>query len=158
MLHAWFAAVRVVHGASAVREPPPSLHTAYSVGARLDCVVHNATPTGHHELMELKVFSPIPTGQAPVPAAGASFAFANTEPRLLTNILGHAPDHLGAQYRDALRRGHTITPLIMEVFGGMAGHARLLLHRLALRRETCFSPDSLSATTTSASSFVAYHS
>eukprot|EP00965_Chrysotila_dentata_P262652 6214634-Pleurochrysis_carterae.AAC.5 len=72
-------------------------------------------------LMELKVVSPISTGQAPFPAAGASFAFAiNTEPRLLTDILGHAPDHLGAQYRDALRRGHTYRHAAHH--GGLLGH------------------------------------
>eukprot|EP00965_Chrysotila_dentata_P160776 5309198-Pleurochrysis_carterae.AAC.1 len=84
--------------------------------------------------MELKVVSPIPTGQAPVPAAGALFAFAKTEPRLLSDILGHPPDYVvGAQYRDALRQDHTVTPLIVEVSGDVAGHARLLLlRRLAL--------------------------
>eukprot|EP00965_Chrysotila_dentata_P187205 6171986-Pleurochrysis_carterae.AAC.1 len=106
---------------------PPSLHTAYSFGARPDCVMHNATPTGHHKLMKHRVVSPIPTGQAPVPAAGAFFAFANTEPRLLSDILGHPPDYVGAQYRDALRWGHTVTPLIVEVFGGFASHAQLRL-------------------------------
>eukprot|EP00965_Chrysotila_dentata_P205463 6182971-Pleurochrysis_carterae.AAC.1 len=83
--------------------------------------------------MELKVVFPIPsTGQAPVPAAGALFAFANTEPQLLSDILGHPPDYVGAQYRDALGKGHTVTPLIVEVWGGFAGPVRFLLHRLAL--------------------------
>eukprot|EP00965_Chrysotila_dentata_P063788 2113854-Pleurochrysis_carterae.AAC.1 len=47
--------------------------------------------------------------------------------------------------------------LIVEISGGFAGHARLLLRRLALRREACFVPDPLSAAT-SASSFKACHS
>eukprot|EP00965_Chrysotila_dentata_P003536 115608-Pleurochrysis_carterae.AAC.1 len=34
-LHAWFAAIRVVHGASAVREPPPLLHTATALAPAL---------------------------------------------------------------------------------------------------------------------------
>eukprot|EP00965_Chrysotila_dentata_P255165 6212124-Pleurochrysis_carterae.AAC.1 len=107
--------------------------------------------------MELKLVSPTPTGQAPVPAAGPLFAFASTKPRLLSDILGHPPDYAGAQYRDALRRGHTVTPFIVEVLGGFAAHARLLLRGPALRREARFVPDPLSATT-SASSFVAYYS
>eukprot|EP00965_Chrysotila_dentata_P150709 4979340-Pleurochrysis_carterae.AAC.1 len=84
-------------------------------------------------------------------------SFANTEPRLLSDIMGHPPDYIEAQYRDALRRGHTVTPLIVEVFGGFAGHARLLLCGLTLRWEARFVPDPLSATTPT-SSFMAYHS
>eukprot|EP00965_Chrysotila_dentata_P026101 865635-Pleurochrysis_carterae.AAC.2 len=129
-LHAWFLAIRTVHGASAVREPPPALHSAYSLDARPDCVVLNTTPTHHHELFELKVASPIATGNAPVPAAGSLYAFGNTEPRLLQTILGRPSPHaLEAKYHDALHRGHTVTPLIMETLGGMAGHACLLLRR-----------------------------
>eukprot|EP00965_Chrysotila_dentata_P262145 6214484-Pleurochrysis_carterae.AAC.3 len=52
----WFAAVRTMPGASAVREPTTAIHFSYyySLGAGPDCVVHNTTATQHHELFELK--------------------------------------------------------------------------------------------------------
>eukprot|EP00965_Chrysotila_dentata_P230452 6197789-Pleurochrysis_carterae.AAC.2 len=47
--------------------------------------------------MELKVVSVFFTCQAPVPVAGALFAFANTEPWLLTDSLPQAiPSHLSS--------------------------------------------------------------
>jgi len=77
--------------------------------------------------------------------------FGNTEPRLLQTILGRPPDDLGAKYHDALCHGHTVTQLIMETFRGMAGHACLLLRRLALLRDALFLPNPLTATPLAAS-------
>eukprot|EP00965_Chrysotila_dentata_P082519 2724051-Pleurochrysis_carterae.AAC.2 len=47
--------------------------------------------------------------------------FVNVEPKLVQTILARPLDLVGVKYRDALRSGHTITPRIMEIFGGMAG-------------------------------------
>eukprot|EP00965_Chrysotila_dentata_P166035 5482161-Pleurochrysis_carterae.AAC.2 len=115
------------------------------LNARPDCVVHNTTAKQPHELFELKIVSPIPTGRAPLPTLGATFAFANTEPRLLSFIVGSPPTFQQAKYQDALRRGHVVTPLILELFGGFARHARHLIHRLALARDSRFLPDPVAA-------------
>eukprot|EP00965_Chrysotila_dentata_P107053 3537366-Pleurochrysis_carterae.AAC.2 len=142
-----------------VREPPPAQHSAYNLDARPDCMVHNVTPTHHHKLFnQANVASPILTGLAPVPAAGSLSAFDNTEPRLLQTILGCPPDGAGW--------GKIVTLFVLVTlsrrsswrqFGGMAGHACLLLRRLvALLRDVRFLPDPLPAMP-SAASFAAYH-
>eukprot|EP00965_Chrysotila_dentata_P214904 6188449-Pleurochrysis_carterae.AAC.2 len=66
------------------------------------------------------------------------------EPRMLQIILGRPPDGLWAKYYVPFRRGHIVMPLIMETFDGMAGHACLLLRRLALLCDARFLPMTLS--------------
>eukprot|EP00965_Chrysotila_dentata_P146295 4831100-Pleurochrysis_carterae.AAC.2 len=66
-------------------------------------------------------------------------------------------DVLKVKYHDARGRGHIVTPLMMETFGGMAGHPRpVLLRQLALLRDARFLLYPLSAAL-SAAPLVAYH-
>eukprot|EP00965_Chrysotila_dentata_P213881 6187894-Pleurochrysis_carterae.AAC.1 len=124
----------------------PSIHSSYSLNAHTDCVVYNITATQHHELFERKVVSPIPTGRASLPALWDTFAFANTEPRLLSTIVGSFPTLQQTKFQDVLRRGHVVNnPLILEVLGGFARHAQHLIHWLALERESHSLPDPVAA-------------
>eukprot|EP00965_Chrysotila_dentata_P223974 6193904-Pleurochrysis_carterae.AAC.1 len=74
--------------------------------------------------MELKVVSPILTGQAPVPAADVSFAFVDTEPLLLTDILAATPlTILGRSIAMPYAKAVPSRRSLWRVFGSMAGHA-----------------------------------
>eukprot|EP00965_Chrysotila_dentata_P014806 490034-Pleurochrysis_carterae.AAC.1 len=70
-MRGWLAAVRTVHGASAMPEPLLPSNSSYSLNASPDCVVHNnTTATYNHQptgccLVENVPFPPGPTGSAP---------------------------------------------------------------------------------------------
>eukprot|EP00965_Chrysotila_dentata_P224667 6194317-Pleurochrysis_carterae.AAC.1 len=92
-------------------------------------IIPKSTATQHHALFELKVVSPIPTGRVHLPTLAATFAFANTEPRLFSSIVGSPPTTVQqAKYQDTLCSRHLFTPLILEVFGGFACHAQHFIH------------------------------
>eukprot|EP00965_Chrysotila_dentata_P248462 6208339-Pleurochrysis_carterae.AAC.1 len=139
-LHAWFSAIRAAHGIAAMKEPPEDIHSAYSTGARPNCVVHNyATASQHDKLFELKLPSHIATGHSPLPGAGTSFSSVNTETKLLNSILGAPSDPSKVKCSVALRKCHAVTPIILEVFGGFAHHAQGLLDLLSLARKLIIS-------------------
>jgi hypothetical protein len=127
-----------------------------------DAVRFNGKSRGKHVLYELKVGSPTASGAAGTARAGSLAAFGNTLDAFLKTILGTpAADgtHSGADanYPTALRKGHTVTPIIMEVFGGFSPGAASLLDELAKKHGASLGADE-DAAPWCARSFKAYHS
>ena len=122
--------------------------------------MHGKGP-GHHSLYELKVACPITTAAAGVGRAATKAGFATTEDRLLSDILGGpatatATAAVGA-YADALAKGHEVTAIIHESYGGFAPGAVKLLHKLGSQHGAKLGHDELTAPWC-ARSFRSYHS
>ena len=97
-------------------------------------------------------------GPARQAQAGTLCAFGNSDKPLLTKILG-TPTGDGTppsdgDYLYALKHGHSVVPLIHEVFGGLAPRANENLRDLGRRKQGRLDEPS---TSWSARSFVAYY-
>ena len=142
-------------------ESEPASWRRFSTTRPDGCAYHSAF-NGKHVLYETKVVAPIAASSGAGPArqaqAGTLCAFGNSEKHFLTKILGTpsgdgAPP-TGGDYLFALARGHTVVPLIHEVFGGLAPCANETLRDLGRRKQGRLDEPSASW---SARSFVAYH-
>ena len=111
---------------------------------------------------ETKVTCPISATSASGPArqgkAGAQCAFGNSDKYYMAKILG-TPLGEGklpadGDYLTALAHGHTVVPLIHEVFGGLAPRANEALKDLGRRKQGRLDEACASWT---ARSFVAYY-
>ena len=106
-------------------------------------------------------------------ARTAAVAFANTEERLHEKVLGRAAFRRGrdgnfnraqntgshraavvADYAGALRGGHTVIPVVHEIFGGWGSRGVRLFRRLARAHADRLDP---SRTNWAARSFTAWH-
>ena len=141
---------------------------ACSPDAKPDFMSRYAGQAQAHELGEVKCYNPVVAEGATL-WRGATHAFGATEARLRAAILGEyagteeAPlPPLGsgakrvAKYQKALDGGHTVVPLICEVWGGFAPEAASYLHRLAQARGDGIDPERASATW-SCRSFTSYY-
>ena len=132
----------------------------YSPDAVPDFVTEFGGREAAHRLFEVKIYNPVLCTSTDL-RRGASFPFGATEPRLRSLILGdhHAPASGAAlaplppprgprrgQYAQALAGGHDVTPLIHEVWGGMARDAQFYLRQLAAVREGVLSAEAAEAT------------
>ena len=106
---------------------------------------------GGHVLGEVKVYNSIVAAPSEL-MRGATRAFGATEAHLRSEILGARAADGGAslprcymrgpragmpreaKYEQALSRGHTVVPLIAEVWGGFAADAMTFLRRLSRSR------------------------
>ena len=114
---------------------------------------------GKHVIYELKVGAP--TSGESTARAGSLAAFANTVDTFVARILGPPqPDgtHSGAgsNYETAIRQGHVVTPIIMEVFGGFSPGAAALMTELTKKHGAGLGADG-DAAPWCARSFKAYH-
>ena len=106
--------------------------------------------------------SPISATSAAGPAkqgrAGALCSFGNTDKHFTTKILGTplggGKTPVLGDYYAALLRGHTVVPLIHEVFGGLARRAAFTLYDLGRRKQGRLDGECASWTTRG---FVAYY-
>jgi hypothetical protein len=165
IVRAWVRAVQAVRGCPHTFEPHKP--TSYTGTAIADFVSEFAGQGLAHEVCEVKCYNPIVSDAAQL-WRGATHAFGATEARLRVSILG---EHAGstkaplpptldgrprvAKYQAALDGGHTVVPLISEVWGGFAPEAASYLARLAQSRGDGISQERLGATwtTTSYTSF-----
>ena len=165
----WVRAVQAARGAANTRATFAA--TPYSSDAIPDFVSEWHGQGGAHEIGEVKCYNPVVADNAQL-WRGATRAFGATEARLLESILGEAaawPEHLGkplppllsgqprrAKYQTALDGGHTVQPLICEVWGGFALGATRYLNSLAQLRGDSIAEERSSCTWTTRS-FVSYY-
>ena len=109
---------------------------AYSPDYRPDIQIKNGRSEGRHRIFEIKVGSPVgPSAQGR--RHGQFAAFGNTDDFCRNKILGSINPKNGrprggdADYATALRLGHSVEPIIMEVSGGLTPAACKLLRTLA---------------------------
>ena len=111
-----------------------------------DLIRPGGSDSGKDEVYEFKVPSPLTKTAT---SHGATFAFGNTEHRMLKNILGTRASgstsdprfdpltgrghvkYSPGDYRDAMNKGHVVFPFILEALGGVGRHGVALLKRLA---------------------------
>jgi len=149
LVAAWVLAIRAGYGsvgtyatASAPRWAPDSIP---------DLVSEFNGQDGGHVLGEVKVYNSMVSASAEL-MRGATRAFGATEAHLRSEILGARAADGGAslsrcyltgprkglprvaKYEQALSRGHTVVPLISEVWGGFAADAMSFLRKLARTR------------------------
>ena len=162
----WVRAVQAVRGSThtwATHEAP-----GYSRSAIPDFVSEFAGQALAHELGEIKCYNPVVSDPAQL-WRGATHAFGATEARLRVEILGERagsaeaplpprPDGQPrkAKYQEALDGGHTVVPLICEVWGGFAPEAVTYLARLAQARGDGIDQERAGATW-STRSFTSYY-
>ena len=127
---------------------------------------------GGHLLGEIKVYNSMVAAMNKL-MCGATRAFGATEAPLRSEILGACAADGGAsdgrcykngprrgmpreaKYQQALDRGHTVVPLITEVWGGFAADAMAFLRKLSRKRDDRLDIEEHSTTwaTTSYSSY-----
>ena len=149
VLRKWVNVLKSAFGAAAVRMEPKA-SAVYSPGVIPDCVAFKAKDGKHHRLFELKISSPLSAGEAGTAEIGGRAAFGNTESQHKSDVLGRPasgddPATLGA-YSGALTRGHSVTPIIHESFGGFAPDACKLLDECVKKHGKRFGSDSEVAT------------
>ena len=114
----------------------------------------------HHALYELKVVSPCAIDDASTEELGGYVAFANTAPSLYDDILGTPAtpmaDRVPGAYDAPLQLGHTVQPIVLEVFGAIHPEAIKVLEGLCRKHGARLGGDELSAPW-SARSFRAIH-
>ena len=136
-------------------------YARFNSGHIPDVIVPEGGRGGRHLLLEIKVYTPLKL----VHNVGHTHAFGNTEEDLRVKILGckevgnashgrfdhktgrgHIKGQVG-HYSDALSKGSTVIPVIMEPLGGLCPHALAHLRHLAWRASkiTTASTDKVSA-------------
>ena len=154
-------------------DPTDGSFERYSPGYRPDLVAFYRANAGLHLIADVKVASPFTTRVTQQDSTRAAVvAFASTEEYYHERILGRAAferaragpfsrrDNTGsrtavvADYAGALALGHTVIPIIHEVFGGWGSHATRLFRQLARGRS-----DTVDAAHSSwaARSYTSYH-
>ena len=130
----WYRAIRAAYGSDVELEPRRT--GAYSPDYRPDIQIKNGRSEGRHRIFEIKVGTPV--GQAAQGRRHGQFtAFGNTDDFYRNKILGSINPKNGrprggnADYATALRLGHSVEPIIMEVSGGLTPAACKLLRTLA---------------------------
>ena len=99
-------------------------HEHFSKGARPDvAIIRGAADNLHYLLLEVKCVSPLGSRPELVGEPGTYAGFGNTSAEYRKKIVGcQAVGNRPAvphAYPDAHSKGHTITPCIFEVFGGL---------------------------------------
>ena len=173
VVRAWVCAARAANGAANTFATHEAPH--YSPGACPDFVSEYAGQDAGHLLGEVKVYNPI-LATLPWMRRGASLPFGATEARLRSAILGVAacaagpqrslPTTLGCgknagsprqgKYDTAIGAGHTVIPLICEIWGGFAPDAVSYLRELAQARGDRLDLER-DSTTWSTRSFTSYY-
>ena len=169
----WVVATRAVRGAAGTYTTTSA--PAWSGLAVPDFVSECAGQDAGHLVGEVKVYNPVLAAVA-WQRRGASRPFGATEAHLRSLILGELATQAGAaramprcyasgprkgtprvaQYQAALDQGHTVVPLISEVWGGFAPEAVSYLRGLAQARSDRLDIEQESTTWTTRS-FTSYY-
>jgi hypothetical protein len=148
-LKRWLAAFRAVFGTACVMED--RRHHVYSPDVQPDLTHRNGAPDGtHHALYEQKVKSPLSVTESGTGLLGGKAAFGNTADDEYDLILGAPARAEGGAaqigvYDAALRAGHRVHPIVMEVFGGFHPDAAKLVDTLAKKHGSRLGADLLAA-------------
>jgi len=171
VVNAWVAATQAAHGVPGTYATVSA--PTYTAPAVPDFVSEFRGQDGAHIVGDVKVYNPILTTDAWM-RRGAAAPFGATEPPLRSELLGAAAADTGASlgptyrtgpragqpraahYQAALDGGHSVVPLITEVWGGFASEAVSYLRGLAQTRGGRIDVERLS-TTWSTRSFSSYY-
>ena len=117
VLRQWIAGLkRGWPGKGRVRGDVGQRYRRVSPDAKPDAWIWRGGKFGTHILFELKLTSPLSGTGVPRTASAATTALGGTAPGLLTAI--------DSKYREARQLGHTVVPLIHDVFGAVHHTAR----------------------------------
>ena len=147
---AWVLAIRAAYGVVGTYASATS--PSWAPDACPDLISEFNGQDGGHLLGEIKVYNSMVAAMNKL-MCGATRAFGATEAPLRSEILGACAADGGASdgrcykngprrgvpreatYQQALDRGHTVVPLITEVWGGFAADAMAFLRKLSRKRD-----------------------